>query len=317
MIVAVLRGGASAEHAVSLKAGAHILTHLAREPYQVIDVFIDRAGVWHVRGVPMTPERALSTADVAFNTLLGGIGDESVVKTLNRIGIPYTGSAPYASSLAQSKPFTKKILERAGVLMPRHTLLSVSADLENEASEAFRKYSPPIIVKPSASGSSVGLTLAKKFKEFWDGVKKAFSFGTSVMVEEFIPGREASAGIVEGLRESPYYQMIPTEIGVPTWDVYDYDAKFSGSANIQAPGNFSREESLELERLAKVVHEELGLRHYSQSDFVVSPHGIYFLEANPLPSLSPDGAFQKSLDSVGVSTDELIDHLIGLAAKKR
>ncbi len=317
IVVAVLRGGPSDEHASSIHSGAEILKSLAREQYRAIDIYVDKQGVWHVRGAPTTPDRALMHVDVVVNALTGSYGGGTVQRLLELHGIPYTGSGVYASALSQNKLLTKQILSNHGIKMPQHIVLTVSPELEEEARKAFRAFSPPVIVKPARSGSSLGVTLTKTFDEFWEGIKKAFTLGTEVMVEEFIPGREATAGVIEGLRSSPYYQLIPVEVHVPTWGIYDEATKRDDLADMSAPGNFSKEESAELQRLAKAVHEELGLRHYSRSDFVVSPRGIYFLESNAQPSFASNQALRKSLSAVGVSTDELIDHMIELALTRR
>jgi D-alanine-D-alanine ligase len=318
IVVAVLRGGPGDEHDISLRTGVEVLRRIQREPYRPVDVYIDRTGKWYVRGIHMPPERALSSVDVVFIALHGEYGEDGTVqRMLDMMGIPYTGSKPYGSALSMNKPVAKEYLKKIGVLVPEHVMLGITPNLREEALKAYRKFSPPIIVKPAASGSSIGLTLAKTFDDFWEGLKKAFAHSTKVMVEEFIPGREATAGIVEGLRKSPYYQMLPVEIAVPTWGVFDYDAKYGGKTEERVPGHFTRGESKELEELARKVHEELGLRHYSRSDFVVSPRGTYFLEANSLPTLIPDAPFAKSLNAVGVSMDELIDHLIGLAVTRK
>ena len=319
--VAVLRGGASNEHEISLLSGANVLKNLSREPYQALDVFIDKKGVWHVRGIPMTPERALTGVDVVFNALHGAAGEDGTLqRMLDRLGIPYTGAGAYASALALNKALTKDMLAKHGIKMPRHTILTVSADLEREAREAFKKFAPPIIVKPAASGSSVGVTLAKTFDEFWDGVKKAFEHGKQVLVEEYIKGKEATAGVVAGLRGQKHYELLPIEIIPPdSADFFDYDVKYNGKTIERVPGHFTREESKELQRMASVAHEALNLGDYSRSDFIVSPRGVYFLEVNPAAAvgLTSESLLPKSLEAGGVSMNEFMDHVIQFALEQK
>lgn len=319
--VAVLRGGAGNEHEVSLRSGSNILAGIERLGHIPLDVFIDKTGAWHVRGIPMTPERALSSVDVAWNVLHGGPGEDgSLQRVLDRIGVSYTGSGSYASAAAFNKLLAKEILAKHDIRMPRHVVLSVSPSLENEAKEAFRAFAPPVVVKPSSSGSSVGVTLAKTFPDFWEGVKEAFAHSPKVMVEEYIKGKEATAGVVEGLRGMKLYPLLPIEIvPPPTHAIFDYDAKYSGESIERVPGNFTSEEASELQRLAQVVHDALGLRHYSRSDFVVSPRGIYFLEANNAAGvgMTSESLLPKSLTAAGMSTDEFFDHIIKLAFEKK
>ncbi len=321
--VAVLRGGPSSEHDISLISGANIIEHLQREPYRVVDVFIDKNGQWHVRGMPMSPERALTGVDVAFNILHGQYGEDgSVQRILDRIGIPYTGAGPYAAALSLNKPLSKEHMEKHGVKMPRHRVLNVTSDLEKEAREAFRAFSPPVIVKPASAGSSVGMTLAKTFDEFWTGVKKAFEHSSQVMVEEYIKGKEATAGVVEGLRGEKLYAMLPIEIVPPPKAAFfDREVKYNGETLERVPGNFTREESAELQRLAKVAHEALSQGGYSRSDFIVTPKGeVYFLELNSAAGvgMTKESLVPKALRAAGVSVHEFLDHVIDSAiAKKR
>ncbi|MBI3573941.1 ATP-grasp domain-containing protein [Candidatus Kaiserbacteria bacterium] len=318
--VAVLRGGPSSEHDISLITGAKVLEHLHREPYQPVDIFIDKQGVWHVRGKPLPPERALSDIDVAWNAVHGQYGEEGTIqKILDRVGVPYTGAGAYASALSLNKVLTKEILAKEGIKMPRHRVLSVSPGLELEAMEAFRAFSPPVIVKPAGAGSSVGVTLAKTFTEFWEGVKKAFEHSREVLVEEYIKGKEATAGVVEGLRGQKYYAALPIEIIPPPKAVlFDREVKYNGETIERVPGNFTKEESSELQRLAKLAHEKLGLRHYSRSDFIVSPRGVYFLEANSAAGvgLTDQSLLPKSLAAAGISYEDFLDHIIQLALQK-
>ena len=319
--VAVLRGGACNEHEISLLSGANVLKNLDREPYQPLDVFIDKKGIWHVRGIPMDPKRALTGVDVVFNALHGAAGEDgSLQRLLDSLGIPYTGAGAYSSALAMNKALTKEMLGKHGVKMPRHVLLSVSPDLEKEAKEAYRKFSPPVIVKPTTSGSSVGVTLARTFDEFWEGMKKAFEHGKQVLVEEYIKGKEATAGVVAGLRGQKRYPLLPIEI-IPPKEAkfFDYNVKYNGKTIERVPGNFTRSESDELQRVAALAHEVLDLGDYSRSDFVVSPRGVYFLEVNSAAGvgLTSESLLPKSLAAVGVSMNEFLDHVLQYALDKK
>lgn len=315
--VAVLRGGASPEHDVSLKTGSQVLSSLS-DAYKSIDIFIDRAGVWHVRGVPMEPERALGTVDVVFNALHGHYGEDGTVqRLLDRLGVPYSGSGAYASALAMNKVLTKEYLAKEGIPMARSVTLNVSPNLEQDILNVFRSFPQPSIIKPSDGGSSLGVTLARSFDEFRGGVKAAFQHGKKVLIEEYIKGKEATAGIIDKLRGEEYYALPPVEISVPTSATFfDYGAKYDGETEERCPGNFSREETEELKRVARVVHQTLGLRHYSRTDFIVTPQGIYFLEVNTLPGLTENSLLPKSLAAVGVPVPEFIDHVLDLAIQK-
>lgn len=316
--VAVLRGGPSSEHAVSLKTGASVIKAL-EERARPLDVFIDTRGVWHVRGIPVSPERALSSVDVVFNALHGEYGEDGTVqRILDRLGVSYTGSGALSSALAMNKILTKDVVRRAGIRVPNAVILTVSSDFENEMVRVFRSFPQPSVVKPSTAGSSIGVTLARNFNEFRRGVKEAFAHSKEVIVEEYVRGREATAGVIEQWRGKEIYTLPPVEIIPKSSCVFfDYEAKYSGESEERCPGNFSMHESEELQRLAALAHEALGLRHYSRSDFIVTPKGIYFLETNTLPGLTEQSLLPKSLSAVGVPIADFLEHTINLAQGRR
>lgn len=318
-IVGVLRGGPSNEYDVSLKTGGSVLQHLPEQKYNVKDILIDKAGVWHHRGMPTEPARILPQVDVIFNALHGEYGEDGTVqKVLDMFGIPYTGSGGLSSAVAMNKHLAKQGLESYDIKLPKHVVLEVTDDLEDKIFEIFRKHPAPFVVKPLTGGSSVGVTIANGHDDLLKGVYSAFQHSKKVMIEEFIRGKEATCGVVENFRNEELYSLLPIEIVPPKKsDFFDYDAKYSGESEEICPGNFSVEEKEELQRLAKEIHETLRLKHYSRSDFIVSPEGIYFLEVNTLPGLTEESLIPKALEAIGCSFPEFLDHLVMLAYQKR
>lgn len=318
-VVAVIRGGVGDEHDVSLKTGLNVLRRLEHSTHRPIDVYIDRSGVWHVRGAPVSPQRALAGADVVFNALHGAYGEDGgVQRELDRLGVAYTGPLPMAASISMNKVVSKDMVAAHGILVPRHVMFGVTPDLEERAIEIWQSFPQPSIVKPLASGSSVGVTLAKSFMQFVDGVKKAFQYAKDVVVEEYIRGREATVGVIDQFRNQPLYALPPVEIILPkSSDIFDWQAKYGGQTIERVPSGFARSEVEALEAAAKTVHDKLGMRHYSRSDFIVTPNGPYFLEVNALPGLTEQSLVPKSLDAVGASMDEFLAHVISMALEKK
>ncbi|MBU6310349.1 ATP-grasp domain-containing protein [Patescibacteria group bacterium] len=316
--IGVLRGGVGEEHDVSLKTGLAVLRKL-ENTHAAVDVFIDRRGVWHVRGVPMPPQRALAGIDLAFNALHGAYGEDGgVQRELERIGVRYTGPEPMPASLAMNKVVSKQLMAAQGVLVPRHVLVGVTPNLERRALEIWRSFPQPSVVKPLASGSSVGVTLVKTFEQFLDALKNAFQYAKDVVVEEYVRGREATVGVIDRFRGQQVYVLPPVEIILPvTSEIFDWQAKYGGNAVIRVPSGFTRQEVLALESAARAVHATLGLRHYSRSDFIMTPRGPYFLEVNALPGLTETSLVPRSLEAVGSSMDELVAHVISLALEKK
>jgi D-alanine-D-alanine ligase len=315
--VGVLRGGPSPEYDISLKTGASVLKYLNEDKYMPHDLFIARDGTWHSRGIPVSPERALGQVDVVFNALHGKYGEDGEVqKLLDAHSIPYTGSGVIASSVAMNKALAKEALWQHGIKMPRHAVIDVSYDLEDKMYEYFRTSPQPTVIKPLDGGSSVGVIVARSYEELVEGIKKAFELSKEILLEEYVHGREATCGVIEDFRSEDYYAMPPVEIIPPNGHgFFDYDAKYSGETEEICPGGFAYSDKETLRELAITIHKILGLRHYSRSDFIVTPKGIYFLEVNTLPGLTEESLVPRALNAVGCSFGECVDHLLDLAQK--
>ena len=318
-IVGVLRGGPSREHEVSLRSGAAILANLPEERYIARDIYIDRQGVWHDRGRPTPPERILRQVDVILNGLHGEYGEDGEVqKLLTRFGVPYAGADSFSSYLAMHKVMAKARAQDAGLLTPESHFIERTSDSETGGRDTIRRFRQPVIVKPVAWGSSVGVSIVGGYAPVLAAVKQLFTDGASgVLVEEYIRGREATAGVVEGLRGETLYSLPPIEIVPPEGYFFNYTNKYDGSTREIIPGNFSRVVSEELQRAAKVMHRALGLRHYSRSDFIVTPKGIYYLETNTLPGLTTESLLPKALAAIGVSFRDFLAHLVNLALGRK
>lgn len=317
-IVAVLRGGPSREHEVSLKSGHAMLAQLPKEQFTARDIYIDRQGVWHERGVPTTPARVLPGVDLAMIGLHGEYGEDGgVQKLLEQFGVPYTGATSFASYVAMHKVLTKEKARVAGLLTPKYYFVEPSTDIAQAAREINRSFLQPVIVKPVQWGSSIGVSVVHGYAPLEAAIRSLMTEGAGgVLIEELIRGQEATAGVVEGLRGEVLYTLPPVEIIPPPKDFFSYQAKYSDHTRKLCPSTFTRPIKDELARQARLMHAELGLRHYSQSDFIVSPKGIYYLETNTLPGLTQQSVLPQSLASVGVTLPEFLTHLAGLALHK-
>jgi D-alanine-D-alanine ligase len=317
--VGVLRGGPSSEYDVSLQTGAAVIKHLP-ERYQAIDVFIDKSGVWHLSGMPILPHRALSKVDVVFNALHGEYGEDGKVQhILETFGVPYTGPKTFPAAISMSKPASKKLFVEYGLKTPRSVVLDKTADLDALALQIVRTLHLPVVIKPAAAGSSVGVSIVKRFHDFVLALKKAFVVGRQVLAEEMVSGKEATCGVLENYRNRRHYALLPVEIIHPKdKDFFDYEAKYGGSTGEVCPGNFSQGQKREIERMAISAHQALGLRHYSRSDFIIHPtRGVFILETNSLPGLTAESLYPKSLMAVGSSLPEFLDHVLTCAISRQ
>jgi D-alanine-D-alanine ligase len=299
--------------------GANVIISLPEEKYIVRDILIDKEGVWHIRGASRKPEKVLKGLDVVFIALHGEYGEDGRLQNLlDTFGMPYTGSESFPSALAMNKAATKRVATENGIKTPAYFLVRRSespSELRENLFQAFRSLPMPVVVKPVILGSSVGVTLAGSFEALESAVRKSLSFAEAVMIEEFISGKEATCGVIDGFRKMDTYSLIPVEIRPPAHkDLFDYESKYTGITEEICPGNFSSKENFEIQRLSVLIHKALGLRHYSRADFIIHPkRGIYFLETNTLPGLTDESLLPKALRSVGSNMPEFLDHVIGLA----
>ena len=287
--IGVLRGGPSPEYDTSLQSGANVLRHLS-ETHRPIDIFISRDGKWHMQGVERSPERILRNVDVIFNALHGAYGEDGgVQEVLNLHGVPYTGSDRYSSAIAMNKWITKERAKAAGIKTPISVLVRGTDPLSEKAQEIFNSIPHPLIVKPACSSGSFGLYKVNTFKELVSVLQTILKDHDSAIVEEFISGKDVSCLITDNFRGQ---------------DVYSFPVN----------QDLGRKEKEAVENISKKIHIDLGLSHYSQSDFIVSPRrGVYFLEVNTLPKFNEKSVIPKTLEAVGVSMKEFLHHLIGLA----
>lgn len=318
-IVGVIRGGASSEYEHSLKTGGAILAALPEDAYDVRDIFVDKRGVWHSRGTPSVPGRALAQIDVVLNALHGGAGEDGTVQRIfERLSVPYTGSRPVPSSLALNKVRTRERLASAGIRMPRAVSFSFTNELDTGemARIVFAQFSPPYIVKPGTEGSSSGVLFVPTILELPDAIGDTLDTYGSGIIEEYILGEEAVVGVLQDFRHDPFYALPPAHVIVPSGRRFlEHGVRIGGEAKILAPSAFSHSEKRVLEDAARHAHSLLGLSHYSTVDFILTKRGPVLLEVDALPHLHDAAPFHHMLDAVGVSLRDFLGHVIDLARR--
>jgi len=217
--VGVLRGGPSREYEVSLKTGQHILGMLNSEPlsktYKAVDIFIDKAGIWHIDGVPHTPESALRKVDVIFNATKGDFGEDGrLQRILESFSMPYVGTSAYGSALALNKSMAKAQFKAAGIKTPyfKELKLAHGDDLDPVALNIFRTFPMPVIVKPRGLGSSLGVSFASNVQELVEALDHARGFSNEIIVEEYLTGKEIISGFIDDFRGQDLYHLFPVQV---------------------------------------------------------------------------------------------------------
>lgn len=315
--VGVLRGGPSNEYDVSLRTGQSVLKHLP-EKYISHDIFISRDGEWHFIGTPKTPEKILRNVDVIFNALHGKYGEDGRVQSLlEQFKVPYTGSSSLPSSMSFNKVLSKKRFRSVGIKTPVSVIFHPRDHVRKNVLELFKSFPQPSVIKPVSGGSSVGVSFAHDFESFERGIEHALRHGGIALVEEYIDGKEAVVSVLESASGGDLYSLFPVEIRKPVHKkLFDYELKYLENTEKICPGEFSTDEKTEMQSLALKAHKALGLRHYSNSDFIIHPkRGIYILEVNSHPGMTPTSILPRSLHTAGISMRDFLDHLIVSAIK--
>lgn len=310
--IGVIRGGTSPLYDISIKTGGAILEAL-NETHKPIDIFISKDGVWHMGGIEKSPEKILKNVDVVWNALHGKFGEDGKVQELlSHLGVPHTGSEKYASAVVMNKWLTKEHLKDLGIKTPLYEIVRQTDDLKVKSKEIFSTIPHPMIVKPVNGGSSLGIAIVNNYIDLYKALYDVLSSESDAIVEEYIKGKDASVFVVDNFRNKNLYVFPPVEVKHQSQSgYYDYDSKYNRNVEIVSPGVFSEKEKKEIERVAALVHEKLGLRHYAKSDFVINPkRGVYFLEVNTLPHLDKDSLFASSLSSVGVALKDFVHHVL-------
>ncbi len=293
--ICVLLAGPSAEREVSQRSGAAVARALRSLGWTADEV--DPVGSWSIP----------AGTDAVFIALHGTFGEDGTVqRELEALGIPYTGCGVEASEVAFDKVRTKERLLATGVPTPRHVVVS-------EASAALPTgWEPPVVVKPVRQGSSVGLRFVDR-REDWRGALEAcLVHDTEALVEERIPGREVTVGILEG-RALPVVEVRPKS------GSYDYRSKYTaGETEYLCPAPFDPAVTARLEAVGVGAFEAVGGRDYARVDVMVRPDGEPFvLEVNTLPGMTETSLLPKAAAAAGIGFPDLCRRMVELALRRR
>ncbi len=298
--VAVLYGGDSAEREVSLHSGREVHQALKRLGYRservdVTDVLLRTGDLSRFIG----PDRP----DVAFLAVHGTHAEDGALQgLLEMLQIPYTGSGIQASAIAMDKQMTKRVLETQGIRVPRGQLLLSPSD---EVA-----LTPPVVVKPNAQGSTVGLRFVERPEELRGAIEYAFAFDKSVLVEEWVRGMEISTPVLDG------EALVPVEISA-SGGRYDFERKYTpGATEEVCPARLSPELLQSAREIAVQAHEALGCSGATRTDAIVSEEEIYVLEVNTLPGMTSTSLLPNSARAAGIDFDELCRRQVEDALKR-
>ena len=347
--IAVLFGGRSAEHDVSVLSATNVMRALDPAKYDAVPVFITRAGVWlladHADGVLTTPSagtevcllpggrgrmlalpadaapRELPPIDILFPVLHGLPGEDGAVQGLAEVaGVPLAGCGIAGSAIALDKEIAKRLLNEAG--LPAARSLTIHRDAVPDFAELERTLGLPFFLKPARQGSSFGVSRVHASQEFAGALAEGFRYDRKLLAEEFIRGREIECAVLEdpdgGLFVSRPGEIVPAE----SHGFYSYDAKYvdADGAALKVPAELPAEIEARMRDIAAKAFRALGCDGMARVDFFVTADWrILVNELNTIPGFTDISMYSKVMAASGVGYAEIIDRLVahGLARAAR
>jgi D-alanine-D-alanine ligase len=323
--VAVLLGGRSSEHDISLASARSVLDALDPERYDTVTVEIGRDGRWELGSgensgsaaetlpVPTAKVPAtLGEVDVVFPVLHGPFGEDGTVQGLLELaGVPYVGAGVLGSALAMDKDVFKAVMRDRGIPVTRNISLRQGQAPENP-------FGFPVFVKPARLGSSVGISKARDDDELAAAVALAFEHDEKVLVEEFVEGVEVECGVLGNERPEA---SLPGEIeshGFDGADWYDYSAKYDeGGMDLVIPPRLDQETIERVQELAVRSFVAGECEGMARVDFFVRPDGeVLVNELNTIPGFTATSVYAKLFEASGIPYHELVNRLVQLALER-
>jgi len=327
--VAVIAGGRSSEHEISLASARSVVEALDPERYETTSIEIERSGRWEIsagapKGLPAgveepsvetlpvvadsAPAQALAQIDVVLPILHGPFGEDGTVQGLLELaGIPYVGAGVAASALCMDKDLFKAVLRDRGIAVARNVTL-------RDGDPSHHPFSYPVFVKPARLGSSVGISKVHDESELAPAVELARRHDDKVLIEELLDGIEVECGVL-GNRD-PIASQVGEIVAHAEW--YDYSAKYDeGGMELVVPARISPEATEQVRALAVESFVATECEGMARIDLFVRPSGeVVVNEINTIPGFTATSVYAKLFEASGIPYGELLDRLIELALER-
>ncbi len=340
----VIFGGMSTENKVSCVSGASVIRNLNKEKYEIFPIFIDENGNWFKVKMQADGEikidnkeqienivEYIKQMDVIFPVLHGLYGEDGTIQGLfELLKIPYVGCGVLASSVGMDKVYTKIIFDKAEINQTKYVYIRKYDDKYIYVDDSFNekimelnevsdlvteKLNFPMFVKPSNSGSSVGISKASNLEELKNAIVEASKFDKKILIEQGIDGREVECAVLgnEDVVSSCVGEIIAAD------EFYSYDAKYKNQeSKTLIPAEISDDKSEEIRKLAVKAFKAIDGKGLSRVDFFIEngTGKVYINEINTLPGFTSISMYPKLFEQVGVEYSELLDRVIDLAFRR-
>ena len=340
----VIFGGMSTENEVSCVSGTSIIKHLDKDKYDIFPIYIDKVENWYnikIEDLDIVEELKnkehidnitgyLKQMDVVFPVLHGLYGEDGTIQGLfELLKIPYVGCGVLASSIGMDKVYTKIIFDKAKINQAKYIYIrkyneryiyiddkfnEEILNIENITKIITQKLKFPVFVKPSNSGSSVGINKAHNLEELKIAIQEAGEYDNKILIEEGIVGKEVECAV---LGNEDVISSCVGEIRAAD-EFYSYDAKYNNeNSKTLIPAQISEEKSKEIQKLAIKAFKAISGKGLSRVDFFIEDktENVYINEINTLPGFTNISMYPKLFEAVGIKYEELLDKLIELARK--
>ena len=345
----VIFGGMSTEHDVSITSGTSVIKNLDKEKYEIYPIYIDKKGKWYEytkdineidvlevgeevkeKTLIQNPIEYLEECDVVFPVLHGLYGEDGTIQgMLELLKKPYVGCKVLASSVCMDKVYAKLVFDRAEIEQAKYIYVKKENDkyiyvdnnfdeytynLEKIAQVVYEKLGYPVFVKPSNSGSSVGIKKAHNESELIEAVEYASNFDRKILIEENINGREVECAVLgtEDVKASCVGEILPAE------EFYTFDAKYKNAeSRVVIPAEISEELSNKVRSTAIKAFKAVDGSGLSRVDFFIEKgtDRVIINEINTMPGFTQISMYPKLWNEMGLNYTKLLDELIKLAVK--
>jgi len=307
--VGVLMGGPSNERGISIKSGKAVCRALINKGMEVVPLELAESPTMNGYRDRVMQEIQESNIEVAFIALHGKFGEDGAMqRILEDMRIPYTGSNAHASEQSMDKLLSKDLFISNSVPTPPHKVFfkeeaSRNIGLDNclDAEVYFKELGLPIIVKPSNEGSSIGLSIVDNKRDFLEALNSSFKYSNKIIIEQYIPGREITVGILED-KPLPVVEILPKK------RFFDFEAKYQkGLTEYKVPAGIKKDTYKRCQDVALGAHKAVGASFFSRVDMILSAENKpLVLEVNTIPGLTEMSLLPKAAQAAGIDFDQLI-----------
>lgn len=314
--IAILCGGPSSEHEVSLKSAKMVFKNLDRKKYAPTLVVIEKNGKWKfdsAKAIEIGDAVAkLTSFDFAFIAMHGIFGEDGKVQALLEwIGIPYSGSGVLSSAMAIDKGVSNDMYQVIGLDVPNYKIF------KKDSFDKNYRFTIPCVVKPVDGGSSVGVFIVRSKKELQKAIRNTLNRSGRAMVQKFVKGREFTCGVLEN-EKGIAFALSPTEIIPRSSLFFDYKAKYKVGGSLEiTPAKLTSSMTKKIQAMALKAHNTLGCRGMSRSDFILKGSRFSILETNTIPGMTETSLLPQAAKVAGIDFPAMLDMIITTGLRRK